>query len=102
MSLTLNSVCYLHIPAITAVTWWTVHEYIVADACRSKKRESAFFVHERQASLKWCVASRHLSACGYCKWNIYMRTQEVWATRLNAETYHSRCFHIAATPNVIV
>ena len=37
---------------ISAVTWRTAHEHIVADAFRSKKISSAVLVNEQQASLK--------------------------------------------------
>ena len=35
---------------ISAVTWTTVHEHIVADAFHSNKSSSAVLVHEEQAS----------------------------------------------------
>ena len=37
---------------ISAVTWGTVYEHIVADVFRSKKRSSALLAHEQQTSQK--------------------------------------------------
>ena len=51
---------------ISAVTWRTVHEHIVADAFRSKKILSGLLVNEQQASLK-CLSSCHSTACGDCR-----------------------------------
>ena len=44
---------------ISAVSWRTVHEHIVADTFRSKKSSSALFVHEQQASQKRYLSSYH-------------------------------------------
>ena len=58
---------YIHIHTywntISAVTWRTAHEHIVADALHSKKSSSALPVHEQQASQKRCLLNRHSSAC---------------------------------------
>ena len=91
MSSTFNSTCCLHTAAttrcnsgaqISAVTWLTVHEHIVAVAFCPRKRSSALLVHEQQAPLKWCLSSRHSLACGDCKREIYENTgsgvQNVW------------------------
>ena len=56
---------------ISAVTWRTVHEHIVADALRSKNSSSALLIHEQQASQKWCLSSRHSTACGDYERTIY-------------------------------
>ena len=56
---------------ISAVTWRAVHEYKVADAFRSKKSSSVLLVHEQQASQKWSLSRRHLTACSDYKRNIY-------------------------------
>ena len=49
---------------MSAVTWRTIYEHIVADAFRSKTRSSALLVHEQQASQKRCLRNRHSTACG--------------------------------------
>ena len=75
----------------SAVTWRTDHdEHIVADAFRSKKSLSALLVHEQQASQKWCLSSRHLTACGDYKIDIY-ENQAACAKRLNVERWHIKC-----------
>ena len=49
---------------VSAVTWQTVHEHIVADAFRSKKSSSALLVHEQHASQKRCLLNRQSTASG--------------------------------------
>ena len=49
---------------ISAVTWRTVHEHLVANALRSSNSPSALLIHEQQASQKWCLSSHHSTACG--------------------------------------
>ena len=65
--------CCLHIIVITGVKWWntisavtwlTVHEHIVADTFRSKKSSSAQLVQEQLAPQKCHVSSRHSTVCG--------------------------------------
>ena len=59
---------------VSAVTWQTVHEHIVADMFSSKKSSSALLVYEQQASQKGCPSSGHSTACGDYKINIYENT----------------------------
>ena len=56
---------------ISAVKWRTIHQHIVAEAFRSKKSSSALLLHEQQASQKWSLSRRHLTACSDYKRNIY-------------------------------
>ena len=47
---------------ISAATWQTVHEHIVAELIIR-----ALLVHEQQTLLKWCLSSRHSAVCVDCK-----------------------------------
>ena len=49
---------------MSAATWRTVHEGIVADAFRSEESLSALVVHEQQASQRRCLLNCHSTACG--------------------------------------
>ena len=49
---------------ISGVTWQTVHDNIVADAFYPKKSLSELLVLDQQALQKWCLSSRHSTACG--------------------------------------
>ena len=46
------AIILLYWNTISAVTWKTVNENIVADTFRSKKRSSALLVHEQEAPYK--------------------------------------------------
>ena len=59
---------------ISAGTWRTVHEHIVADTFHSKESSSALTVHEQQASQKSWLSSFHSTACGDYKKYIYDNT----------------------------
>ena len=95
---------------ISAVTWETIHEHIVANVFCSKKSSSVLLFQEQQASLKWCLSSRHSTACCDCKKNIYENTgsgckmSERWKeTYQMSLTFNSACcLHITATTDVIV
>ena len=50
---------------ISAVTWWTVHEHIVADVFRPKKRSSALPAHKQQAPQKWCPTITFVALAAY-------------------------------------
>ena len=41
-----------HNKSITAVTWYSVHEHIVADTFHSKNSSSVLLVHDQQAPQK--------------------------------------------------
>ena len=53
---------YIYWKTKIAVAWRTVHEYIVADAFRSKKSSSALLVQKQQTSQKCCLSSRNSTA----------------------------------------
>ena len=53
---------YIYWKTKSAVAWRTVHEYIVADAFRSKKSSSALLVQKQQTSQKCCLSSRNSTA----------------------------------------
>ena len=63
---------------MSAVTWRTAHEHIVPDAFHFKKSLLRLLVRERQASQKWCLSSRHLTACGDYNRNICENTSSVY------------------------
>ena len=70
---------------ISAVTLGTVHELAVAGVFPSKKRSPVLLVPEEQTPLKWCLSSRHSTACKYCKRKINENTGSVCKT--------SECVH---------
>ena len=57
--------------------WQTVHEPIVVDTFHSKKSSPVLLVYKLQVSQKWCFSSRHSTACGNYKKNIYGNTGSV-------------------------
>ena len=71
------SYIYIYIYTISAVTWRTVPEHIVADAFRSKKSSSALLVHEQQASQKRCFLNHHSTAYGQKKEYVCEHKQNV-------------------------
>ena len=62
---------------ISAVTWQTVYEHIVADVFCCKKSSLALLVQGQQSSLKGCLSSRHSTTCGDCNRKIYENSGSV-------------------------
>ena len=79
---------------ISAVTWRTVYEHIVADVFCSKKSSSALLVQGQQSSLKGCLSSRHSTTCGDCNRKIYENTGSVCKT--------SQCWKMAYQMSIYI
>ena len=76
---------------ITAVTWWTAHGDIVAEAFLSKKSSSVPLIDEQQASQKRCLLICHPTT-SVNKSERYIWTKAECAKRLIIERWHTRVF----------
>ena len=65
---------------IRAVTWWTVHEHIVADAFRVKKSSSARLVHEQH--------SKHHKSDAFQQFNVQLQKVAIQLIVVTASEIH--------------
>ena len=65
---------YVSRTQITAVTWQTAQEGIVADLFYCKKNTLVLLVHKQQASQNWCLSSFQKLYSTKCSWIIHRVT----------------------------